>query len=417
MNTSECHDRTQSPICLEGTPEEVGGAFGAANAADIRAEVEGFLDGQDRDAILAATIHHRSLVECYAPHWLDEAAALAKAAEVNADDYLACQGAKYRGINRPECFTYFSAPAHNVDRVTLFHKNRDNADRPQTAYVKGLLVRGRDAFRFAATGDTTDMGTMMGVNEKGLAADMGAPDPNPRFRGMMNPDLMRLILEQATDLDDAQAMVRRFHEEKAYAGAGVATNWMFADRSGRAARIVQFHESLEETQDEDGLLAMRDDDRGNLVLGTLRKADGAVTPQLMNQLSRAEPIIAESNISAMTAVIPSSDVDLFAYAEFAVCHAGRTVYVPLYLGCSASPRSLVDGTLYRLSIGQRKDLGATSVDFEADLDADRQGFEREARRAMELAGREAARKVLTDGCLGTAERARRYLAQRSGSAV
>ena len=417
MNTGESDDREGSLVCLEGSPAEAGQRFGAVNAADIKGEVEGFFRGQDRDAILVATEHYRSLVEHYAPHWLEEAAALAKAADVNADDYLACQGAKYRGINRPECFTYFSAPAHNVDRVTLFHKNRDNADRPQTAYVKGLLVRGRDAFRFAATGDTTDMGTMMGVNEKGLAADMGAPDPNPRFRGMMNPDLMRLILEQATDLDDAQAMVRRFHEEKAYAGAGVATNWMFADRSGRAARIVQFHESLEETQDEDGLLAMRDDDRGNLVLGTLRKADGAVTPQLMNQLSRAEPIIAESNISAMTAVIPSSDVDLFAYAEFAVCHAGRTVYVPLYLGCSASPRSLVDGTLYRLSIGQRKDLGATSVDFEADLDADRQGFEREARRAMELAGREAARKVLTDGCLGTAERARRYLAQRSGSAV
>jgi len=263
------------------------------------------------------------------------------------------------------------------------------------------------------------MGTMMGVNEKGLAAaaDVGDPDPNPRFQGMMNPDLMRLILEQATDLEDARAMVRQFHQEKAYAGANVATNWMFADRSGRDLRIAQFHESLEETEDEAGLLAMREDDRGSLVLSTLRGASRAVTPQLMNQLSRAEPIIAESNISAMTAVIPSSDTDLFAYAEFAVCHAGKTIYVPLHLGCSASPRCLVDGTLYRRSMGQTDDLGATSADFEADLDADRRSFEREARRVSELTGREAARQVLTDGCLGTAQRACRYLAQRSGSTV
>jgi len=415
MSPSACSDQEDQLVCLEGSPPEVGRAFGAANAVDIRAEVEAFFQDQHRGAVLAATEHYRSLVAQYAPHWLDEAAALAEAADVNADEYIAYQGAKYRGINRPECFTYFSAPTNNVGNVALFHKNRDNVSRPQTAYVKGLVVPQQNTFRFAATGDTSDMGTMMGVNEEGLAAaaDTGAPDPGPRFRGLMNPDVMRLILEQAADVEDARVMIHQIHEDQAYAGANVATNWMFADRRGRAVRIVQFHESLEQTHDEDGMLAMREDGRGNLVLSTLRDANGGVTPQLMNRLSRTEPVLAGSNISAMTAVIPSSDVDLFGYAEFAVCHAGRTVYVPLYLGCSACPRDLVDGTLYRLSVGQSDGLGTASEDFEADLDAERDRFEGEACRALEEFGREAARQVLTDGCLALASRAPRYLATSS----
>lgn len=135
---------------LEGSPTEVGAAFGAANAEDIRAEVEGFIGG-GRDSLLRATALYREILGRIAPHWLEEAAAMAGAAGVGAEDLTACMGAKYRGINRPECFTYFSAPRHNRDGITLFHKNRDNRDRPQAAYVKALRAGGRMILRCAAT--------------------------------------------------------------------------------------------------------------------------------------------------------------------------------------------------------------------------------------------------------------------------
>ena len=62
-------------VCLEGSPAAVGEAFGTANAADIRAGVQAFFSGEhDRDAILRATQHHRSLVGRYAPYWFDETA-------------------------------------------------------------------------------------------------------------------------------------------------------------------------------------------------------------------------------------------------------------------------------------------------------------------------------------------------------
>jgi hypothetical protein len=293
-------------VCLEGSPEEIGAAFGAVNGADIRSEISAYLSGgRQRDELLKATETYREIVERIAPHWLEEAAALAGAADVDPEDYLAYQGAKYRGINTPECFTYFSPSKHNAVNQTLFHKNRDNRDRPQCAYVKGPST-GNTRYRFVATGDTSDIGTMMGLNEKGIAAaaDTGAPDPNPRYVGMMNPDLMRLILENASCVAEACKMLEDIHQQGIYAGAKVATNWMFADAAGRVARIVQYSDSLNFTHDQGDSLSMREDDRGKLVMDALRAADGSVSPDLLNRISRTEPVLAKTNISAMTAVIP-----------------------------------------------------------------------------------------------------------------
>lgn len=113
-------------ICLEGSPAQVGRVFGEMNAGDIQDEVERFYttveekEGFSRDEILRAGEHYRSVVERHAPHWLEEANATADAADVDPEAFLTYQGAKYRGINRPECFTYFSAPRHNTGGVTPY---------------------------------------------------------------------------------------------------------------------------------------------------------------------------------------------------------------------------------------------------------------------------------------------------------
>ncbi len=419
----------ESLVCLEGSPEHVGSVFGSTNAPDIRREVKQFYatveteEGIKRDELLRAGETYRCLVEQYAPHWIKEAQAAAQAAGVDPDEFLTYQGAKYRAINRPECFTYFSAPPHNADNVTLFHKNRDNVQRPQSAYVKGIQLSSGAAYRFLAIGDTMDLGTMMGVNEKGLAvaADTGYDEPHPRLQGMMNTDLMRIIFERAADVDEALSWLKEFHANRVYAGGKkVGTNWMFADTGGKAIRVYQFHQKeMVVTRDEEGLMVMRDEDkRGVFVLKTLRTHRGKITAGLHNSLSRTEPVLSSTNASALTAVIPPDHPELFSYAHVALYRAANTFYLPLYLGVTATPKVLVDGLLSRLSMSDCFAEGLFSEGkardpevgkFEESLEEERANIEASARSALATKGEETARNILTEGCLCMVERTRQHM--------
>lgn len=415
-------------LCLEGTPAEVGAAFGRTNGGDIARGVEAYFrtmqDERHRgpDAVRAAGETYLRLLEQHAPHWLVEAEALAKAAGVEPERYLLYQGAKYRGTNRPDCFSWTVGPERTANGGTLIHKNRDNAARAQCAYLKALRLRGRRCYRFLANGDTSDLGLMMAVNEKGLAAvaDQGHKDPQPRWRGLMNPDILRWIVEQAADVPEALALLREVQARRLYAGGDIATYWLFADRHGRGLRVYQFHDHVCRRTSRHGLLVMRDQDpRGTLVKRAVGSARDGADAGLMNQLSRRDPVLASTNISCFTAVIPPRQTDVFAYAWFAVNHARNTLYVPLYMGVTATPRAVVDGTLSRLSMRPvgtpptlMDDLAAAGLDLdgiEADFEADRTVFEAAARAALTTAGRDAAKATLTAGCERLARRAEALL--------
>jgi hypothetical protein len=164
---------------------------------------------------------------------------------------------------------------------------------------------------------------------------------------------------------------------------------------------------------------MRDDDaRGTHVMGALSRQRGRITGTLMNQVSRQSPVLAASNVSAYTAVIPPTQTDLFSYAWFAVNHAGKVLYVPLYMGVTATPRALVSGALFRLANAQRfgvnlfaesKQRGVNLDEFEQEMQADRANMEIVARQALRREGRASAQRVLTEGCLRFAARVERTL--------
>ncbi|MEA3365475.1 MAG: C45 family autoproteolytic acyltransferase/hydrolase, partial [Candidatus Hydrogenedentes bacterium] len=346
-------------ISLEGSPRDVGAAFGNANAEDIRDDVKRFFkEAKEHEGFTARQLtrsgkSYAALIERYAPHWLEEAEGLARAAGVDAERYITCQGAKYRGINRPECFTWYTPPAWNRDKVGLFHKNRDNKRRTQCAYVKAVKVPGKRTYRFMAGGDTMAMGTMFGVNERGLAiaADTGEPDPHPLWHGMMNTDTMRLMLERCGDMDEVLAFLKRLQADRVCAGGKLATNWMFADARGRSLRVNQFVKRLVVKRGGRSCLVMRDaDPRGEIVSDEMRKRKGNLTAMDMNRLARRKPVLHKTNCSSFTAAIPERQCGMFTCAWFAVAHAAETVYVPLYMGVSATPSMLVNGKLSNLSM-------------------------------------------------------------------
>ncbi len=414
-------------VCLEGSPRQVGQTFGGVNRSAIRRDVREFyrlLKEKERISkrkMLAAGKYYLELVSRYAPHWITEAEGIAAAADLDVEEFLAYKGAKYRVINRPECFTYYSAPRHNAGGRTLLHKNRDQVERPQAAYVVGTKPRGKRIYRFVANGDIHDIGPSMALNEKGLAivADMGYKEKNPRFRGMMNGDILRIVVETCANVEEATALLRGFHEEKVYAGGKFGTHWMIADRTGAGVRIYQYIDSFVEKRSRRGFLVMREDARGRLVTKVLSQNRGKITAGVMNRLSRRRPVFSPSwNVSAYTALIPPKRPDLFSYAWFAVCNVRKTLYVPLYMGVTATPKILFDGTLYRLSSNQKfgadlfrkcKGLGVNLERFEQETEADRADTEVAAGVALRRRGENAARKVLTDGCLRFAKRAERLL--------
>jgi len=156
--------------------------------------------------------------EC-APHWLEEAAAAASAAGVDGEVYVAFLAGVYRSLFLgSECTSYAFAPSRAGGAV-LFHKNRDNADRDQAAFVLSQAAPGLN--RFIAVSDASVLACMMMVNERGLAgsADMGGPPvKEPRYRGMMKTFLLRHVAERAADCREALAIVREFVERGWYAG-------------------------------------------------------------------------------------------------------------------------------------------------------------------------------------------------------
>ena len=186
----------------------------------------------------------RRFIDRFAPAWMDEIEACAGAVEMPTQQYLAFLAGKYRDLFFvDECTSFAALGTATADGAPLFHKNRDNLDRPQCAYHKKLLHASRPA-GFYATGDTSDLGVMMVVNEHGLAgsADMTSPvrEGHPKGRGVANPYILRLIAEQAECCEHALEIVQQMIRDGWYAGGTKAgTHWLFADRSGKALRVTQ----------------------------------------------------------------------------------------------------------------------------------------------------------------------------------
>ena len=69
-------ESTATCIVLEGTPEEVGARFAKLNGAKIKADFERFTR-ENKDLLTTGKTYHE-ITKKLAPHWLAEAAAVAK---------------------------------------------------------------------------------------------------------------------------------------------------------------------------------------------------------------------------------------------------------------------------------------------------------------------------------------------------
>ncbi|MCE5217653.1 hypothetical protein LLH03_11575 [bacterium] len=343
----------RATVNLTGTPDELGRLWGEINGPDLRTHLDQFLQvalsehGLDEEALIRRSGPYCDMVAEWAPHWLVEADAVARAAGLDLALHRAFMAGKYRGLLFcEECTSYAAVGSATLDGRPLLHKNRDNVLRRQAFYRKHTLGLRSEVLPFLGVGDTSDLGVMMMVNAAGLAgsADQAGEEPRPRYRGAMNPYGLRLIAETATTCDGALDLVRRMTEQGFYAGGKIRTRWTFADRLGTAMTVLNTHDEVTvEQRTEKGVVwTVRREGLAEL----FASHEGKLTPAVFNEASRLPGVCVPSNCSSLTVVIDPENPETFSCAWAALGPANRTAYFPMYMGQTETPLRYLDGSVY-----------------------------------------------------------------------
>lgn len=355
-------------VRLGGSPAEVGKTWGEINKTTITHDFDvhylkkAAAAGISEDVLIERSKAFARIVRQVAPHWLEESRAVARAAGVREDLYVAFVGSKPRSLFLHECTSYAAARELTEGGAILFHKTRDNVDRDQAAYLLASSLEG--IHKFIGICDASAINCSMMVNDQGLAGAADYPahltrkgDPSallsesapPQYRGMMAGAILRYIAEKASNCREALAVLEDFVKKGYYAGGDVNGNhWLFVDREGvimevsNNARHVasRFHSQKVYFSRLDSSAAAR----------RLREANGPIDFGLFHGVARDPSICFKSSISGMSVEIDPAHPELLTCAWISL--PVRAGSFPLLMGQTKTPTCLLNGEAYRL--GKRR---------------------------------------------------------------
>ncbi len=348
-------------IHLAGTPEQIGTMWGRMNKKIIPRDMEAqYLKPAAKAGISNKTLIERSaayarIAEKIAPHWLVEARATARAAGVDEDLYVAFIDGQSRKRFLHECTSYATSPKHARDGAILFHKTRDNADRPQATPIVESSLAGIN--KFIAVTDASRIRCSMMVNEKGLAGSGDYPADKkkdsstlhlekaaPQYRGLMAGSILRYIAERASSCAEALAIIEDFVAKGYYSGGKVnGSHWLFVDRKGVVLEVCNnSRHVVSKVHTQKAYFS-----RFNKCAAArrLREAE-AVDFHLFHNISRGRPLLTQNSIAGLTVEIDPDRPDLFTCAWITL--PVRAVAFPVLMGQGRAPACLVDGSAYKL---------------------------------------------------------------------
>lgn len=390
-------------IRLAGTPEQMGTIWGDLNREHIRHDLEtGYLKRAAAAGITEQMLMERSatsleIIDQIAPHWVDEARATARAADVPEDIYLAFLDGVVRDRFLHECTSYAVARSHAQDGAILFHKTRDNRDVPQSVYIAESAVEGVN--KFIAVSNATGIRCSMMVNDKGLAgaADYPAerkkdssqlelPSAEPQYRGIMAGTILRYIAEHAADCAEALAIIEDFVAKGYYAGGKVGgSHWLFVDRHGVILEVCNnARYVVSKIHDQDVYFSRLNH---SSAAQRLRDADNLVDFGLFRSVSRDPSICFGSSISGMTVEIDPEAPEWFTCAWITL--PVRAAAFPLLMGQSHTPRALLDGSAYHWGKASPKQVARWEA-FEQSMHQDKQQLRAEVAASIEAGNPDAA---------------------------
>lgn len=351
-------------VRLAGTPAEIGRTLGAMNKKLIAHDLEvDYLRKAAAQKISEKVLLERAeafvrIAEQIAPHWLEEARAVAQAADVSPDLYVAFLATRTRDLFLHECTSYAVFRDYTSGRAIFFHKNRDNTDRAQAAYVVASSVPGIN--KFITVGDVSRVACSMMVNDKGLAGSADYPvhftrkgDPSallpeasePQYRGMMSGAILRYIAEKASNCSEALGIIQDFVKKGYYAGGKVnGQHWLFVDRTGAILEVSNNSQYVVSRSHTQKVYFSRSDN--SAAAKRLRDAEQPIDFRLFHNVSRDPSICLKSSISGMSVEIDPTRPQTLTCAW--VSFPARSVSFPLLMGQTKTPVSLANGEAYSL---------------------------------------------------------------------
>ncbi len=342
-------------VRLAGTPAEIGKTWGEINKRAIVHDLDVSFQKQAADAgISEGTLIERSalfirIAQEIAPHWLEEARAIAQAAGVREDLYLAFVANAVRNLFLHECTSYSVPRQHTLGGAILFHKTRDNKATEQAAFILESSLPG--IHKFIAICNASRIDCCMMVNDQGLAGSadypggLRPPDAEPRYRGMMNGSILRHIAERASTCAEALSLIENCVKKGYYAGGKVnGTHWLFVDRDGVILEVSNNSEHVvSQIHTQKVYFSKRETSRAAT---QLRAATQPIDFHLFHSVSRDPSICLKSSISSMTVEIEPTHPDLLTCAWVSL--PARAGSFPLLMAQSKTPACLLNGDAYLL---------------------------------------------------------------------
>ena len=386
---------SEEVMFLQGSAVEVGTMWGEVNRDSILkayntfiSRAEGKEDALRRFAKLSIDLSKK--INC--SYWIDELNAIADTVGIDRELYIAFTFGRYRDLallyEGVGCTSFAVAPPATKDGQIIFHKTRETAVDLQSAYLKKITEvpsGDKKPYKFFGEMGTADTGVSFFVNEKGLAGGADVPaqwqhkecyvgpyegelpyvDP-PKYDGFMNHYVPRYIAEHCKNVDEAKEVLHSFAEKGYIASGKLGTNYLFVDAKGKILQIADNCYKIIEERENPPLLNAGDEYEG-IYFTVSRRNDygspedalvshhGEITIELVNspKVSKHSALwnFARAQSSATILIDPENPETL---TTIFVTLPAYGYSIPFLMGASATPKALVDGTVYETQRGSFK---------------------------------------------------------------
>ena len=326
------------------------------------------------------TAYLEACLKRFAPHFLDEYAAIDRILNLPEKTYLGimASGAKVSPLAKVdhECTSWVMMPDATGGRQLLMHKNRDSKGRPLT--LQRRAVPGKHAW--IGNGSVVAFAPTQGMNDCGLVVMMNSGCPVVKsehsYQGIGTTIIARTLLEECANAKDAVALLTKIINDRADYHWDSGSIWFIGDskdvfiventtyhaeakrvNSGVIVRANAFHYPEMQKfsiRGNDSRIAhhRRENAVAELLITKALRPNGVITPLDSMAASRISvipedkecyPPCGKNTISATTFAVDLEYPDVLSTAYMVFASPASSCYLPVPVMVTDIPDELLNG--------------------------------------------------------------------------